>query len=249
VRTLAALFVVLASLPGCINQLIGGGVEPRDYVSDGTYRHWVIEVDSSAGAQPDSALLGFVKGRLDSVAHKDSIEFRNDETLAGGDRAWSDGDLESLAAQHQGVKTGGDQVATHLLFLTGHSSHDDGNAKVLGITFGHDLIAIFSDSVKGSCASAIPLFPCDPTPYFRAVLIHEFGHALGLVNNGIPMVHNHEASSCNGAPDYHHSANQGSVMYCQVETSAIVPLFGNNPPTDFDSDDKADLCNAGGRCS
>ncbi|MEA3203620.1 MAG: hypothetical protein QOI63_1299, partial [Thermoplasmata archaeon] len=134
------------------------------------------------------------------------------------------------------------QVTTHLLFLTGHYVGDDGNRKVLGVTYGHGLVAIFSDSVKSACTSPIPLLGCDATPYFRAVLVHEFGHAIGLVDNGAPMVHNHEAGTCNNAPDRGHSANQGSVMFCQVESSLGFSLFGSGgPPTDYDDNDRADI--------
>jgi hypothetical protein len=69
------------------------------------------------------------------------------------------------------------------------------------------------------------------------VVTHEFGHALGLVNNGALMVNAHEDGSHAG-----HSGNRNSVMYWAVESSNGLPLFGSNaPPTDFDDNDRADL--------
>jgi hypothetical protein len=239
-----ALVAVPLALAGCLQGLVGGGgVSAADYASSKTYRTWVIEVDHSSGAAPDSGLLDFVKGRLNSVVQKDSITFQDGETLSTDpNHAWTDAEVQSFADQHRSIRTQGSQVATHLLFLTGHSADDSGNSRVLGITYGHELIAIFSDSVKVSCANVLPLFPCDPAPYFRAVLVHEFGHAIGLVNNGAPMQQNHEAATCNNKPDQHHSANQGSVMFCQVETSLAFGLFGSGgPPTDFDDNDRADV--------
>ncbi|MCA1818987.1 MAG: hypothetical protein LC620_02865 [Halobacteriales archaeon] len=174
--------------------------------------------------------------------HKESVEMRVDEALPASDTSWSDGDVQSFAAQHKSVATEGTTVATHLLFLTGHSEHDSGSARVLGATYGHDLIAIFSQSVQAGCTLPAPV--CTPEPYFQAVLVHEFGHALGLVDNGVPMVHDHEAATCNNQPDHHHSSNQNSVMYCQVESSAITLL--SRTPTDFDAADKEDLRAAGG---
>lgn len=243
-RALAALALLPLALAGCLQGLIGGGEpSPADYVSDRTYKTWVVEVDHSSGATPDQGLLDFVKGRLNGVVKKDSITFQMDETLAtDAGKAWSDADVQALGAQHANLQTGGTQVVTHLLFLTGHSADDSGNSRVLGITFGHGLIAIFSDSVSASCQAALPLFACDPTPYFRSVLVHEFGHAIGLVNNGAPMQSPHEASTCNNHPDQHHSTNQGSVMFCNVESSLAFGLFGSGgPPNDFDDNDRADL--------
>jgi hypothetical protein len=72
----------------------------------------------------------------------------------------------------------------------------------------------------------------------QSVFVHELGHVLGLVNLGTPMVTPHEDTH----PDRRgHSNNQGSVMYWAVETSAIGNILGQNPPDDFDNNDRADL--------
>lgn len=239
-QALATLAFLSLAAAGCLQQFVGGGVEPGDYASDRTYRSWVVEVDHSNGATPDQGVLDFVKGRLSSLVKKDSIDFRLDETLAtDGGKAWGDDEVRSFAGQHAGLKTGGSQVVTHLVFLTGHSAHDDSNGKVLGITFGHGLIVIFSDSVKASCnPGVLPLLSsCSPADYFRSVVTHEFGHALGLVNVGTPMVKGHEDPDHPG-----HSSNKASVMYWAVEASNGLPLFGGSPPpTDFDDSDRADV--------
>jgi hypothetical protein len=230
-------------MAGCLQGLVGGGsVGPADYASDKTYKTWVIEVDHSSGAAPDGSLLDFVKGRLNSLVRKDAIEFRQDETLAtDAGKAWNDAEVQSFAEQHRGLSTGGTQVVTHLVFLTGHSTHDTDKNKVLGVTYGHELIAIFSDTVAASCnPGVLPLLPsCRPADYFRSVVTHEFGHALGLVNTGAPMVRNHEDSD----PAHRgHSSNRDSVMYWAVEGSSGLSLFGSNaPPTDFDDNDRADV--------
>ncbi|HEX2065311.1 MAG TPA: hypothetical protein VHI93_00725 [Candidatus Thermoplasmatota archaeon] len=243
-RILAILALPLV-LAGCLDRLVGGdgGVEPADYVSDRTYTRWVIEVDHSNGVRPDPALLDFVKARLNSVVRKESIEFRLDETIATqAGRVWTDAEVQALARERQDVQTEGSQVMTHLLFLAGQSAHDADGRRVLGIAYGHGLIALFPDSVKSSCQTLLSVLGCNTAPYFRAVLVHEFGHILGLVDHGAPMVRPHEAAECNGQPDSGHSSNRGSVMYCEVETEAVFTLFGSGgPPTDFDEDDRADL--------
>lgn len=241
----AAALAILSTLlmAGCFD--IGAtSIEPRDYLTSQTYQKWVIEVDYAASEKPSTALTRFLHDRLAPLVHKDSIEVRLDESLSGNtDTSWSDGDVQSFAREHRGVETGMGTVATHVLFLAGHSSHDTDEGRVLGIAYGHDLIVIFSQSIKDSCTLPAPL--CTSETYFQAVLVHEFGHILGLVDNGVPMVRDHEADTCGSKADEGHSTNQNSVMYCQVETSAITLL--SKPPTDFDADDKADLRAAGGK--
>jgi len=237
---LAVLVVLPMALAGCFGAFPGGGNSPRDYASNATYKSWVIEVDHSNGATPDGSVLDFVKGRLNSIVKKDSIEFRQDETLStDSSHSWGDNEVLSFAKAHAGLSTGGSQVVTHLLFLTGHSAHDDSNGKILGITFDHATIVIFSDSVAASCdPGVLPLLSsCSANDYFRSVVTHEFGHALGLVDNGAPMVTPHEDADHRG-----HSNDKSSVMYWAVESSNGLPVFGGSPPpTDFDNDDRADL--------
>lgn len=255
-----AALALLVSLGGCLSHVLGGGgPAPVDFVSSKTYTKMVVEVDTIQGMAPPSGVLDFAKGRLESVLSKPGgIEFRNDETLPARGGSWSVKDIEQYDAAHQGTHTGGDTAVLHVLFVDGHSSADSGNGKVLGTTLTSTSatgkvtktgpVVIFSQSIADSC-QLISDRPCtDPTPMWRAVLVHEFGHAIGLVNNGIPMVKPHEATTCNGAADQKHSTNQNDVMNCNVESSNVLAVFGGGIPNDYDADDRADLCHAGGKC-
>ena len=70
----------------------------------------------------------------------------------------------------------------------------------------------------------------------KAVIVHEFGHLLGLVNNGYQSPHDHED------PQHpHHSNNEESVMYWAIESQDIGNQIDGEPPNDFDSYDLDDL--------
>jgi hypothetical protein len=248
--TVAVAGLLLAvSSAGCFDAFgVGRGPGPHDYVSDSTYTKWVIEVDTIQGQSPPAGVLDFVKGRLAAVVAKpDGIEMRIDETLPARGGTWSQKDLLDYSAAHFDTKTSGKTVAIHLLFLDG--TYQQG---VLGAAFSRETrsgevvesgpIVIFSQAIRNGCG---PLSGCltGVDSIFRAVLVHEFGHAMGLVNNGIDMVRPHEDPNYPG-----HSSNRNSVMYWAVETSDVFNLFRGGPPTEFDADDKADLCRVSKRC-
>jgi hypothetical protein len=46
----------------------------------------------------------------------------------------------------------------------------------------------------------------------QATLVHEFGHAMGLVNNGVPLTSSHQDTQKG-----HHCINTNCVMYWQNE--------------------------------
>jgi hypothetical protein len=246
----ACLCVAVAS-GGCIGSgggglFGGGGPGPKDYVSGDQYTKWVIEVDTVAGQSPPAGVLDFVKNRLVAVVDKpDGIEMRVDETLPTRGGTWTQKDLLDLSDAHKQTGTSGKTAAIHLLFVDG--AYEEGN--VLGATFSRESssgrvvatgpIVIFSEAIEDGC---LALCLTGTAPAFRAVVTHEFGHAIGLVDNGIDMVRDHEDDAHPG-----HSTNSRSVMWWEVETTGIFNLAGG-PPTEFDADDRADLCNAGGKC-
>jgi hypothetical protein len=258
VRAWSVGVVVLAlavAASGCLGSggglFGGGGPGPKDYVSGDQYTKWVIEVDTVTGQSPPGGVLDFLKNRLLTVVDKpEGVEIRVDDTLPARGGVWTQNDVLDFSDAHFDTDTSGKTVAIHLLFLDG--SYEQGT--VLGATFSRESnsgkvvstgpVIIFSQAIKDGCG---PLCLSGTTPAFRSVLVHEFGHAIGLVNNGVDMVRPHEASSCNGNPDRGHSTNSQSVMSCSVETSGIFNLAGT-PPNDYDGDDRNDLCNAGGKC-
>ena len=248
-RVVAVALVCLAfALPGCLKDLGIGGSDapgPVDYVSAKKYDKWVIEMDFVEGQEPPADALTYLEARLEEVVNKPGgVELRRGETLARHGGSWSQKDVLDTAGRTRDIHTGGDTVVLHLLFLDGQYA----TANVLGVAFSPGPIAIFSEVIKDA-ACPPPLGLCvNEAAIWRAVLVHEFGHAMGLVNHGIPMIHPREASECNGAPDRGHSNNQNSVMYCAVETVSVATVFRNGPPTTFDADDKADLCALGGKC-
>jgi hypothetical protein len=82
---------------------------------------------------------------------------------------------------------------------------------------GTKIMAIFKDVIKSTSTKSDPMVP----KYVeQATLVHEMGHALGLVNNGVPMFTPHQ-DTAHGA----HCNKPDCVMYYSNEGTASMIRF------------------------
>ncbi len=258
--TFTALLMAI-SLPGCLGNganLFGSEdpVDPYDYLRDSTYTKWRIEVDATPDQNPRMAALAFLEQSMLRLANKGHVD-----VVTGGDlpsrNTWTIEQLNDLRDANQGRRTGGDTVVTYVAYVDGALRTGDETQRVLGLTVGHDFVVIFKEQVDAACQPnvrnpATIQDPLDAVPCYggeerieKAVLVHEFGHAIGLVNRGIPMVNAHEGTGESGE---RHSNNPDSIMYWAVDSYGTLGEFTSQIPLEFDANDLKDVCAAGGRC-
>lgn len=172
----------------------------------------LIEVDAADGAGPSDAVLDAFGSVIDSVADKpEGVRWQRDEVLPShAEMPWTFGELQSLAASRASLDPGAG-VRLHLLYVDGEYM----NRNVLGIVVSTDAIVMFRDTLRRVCERAIlsPLMReslCETAEI--SVLTHEFGHVIGLVNAGLPMVADHED------PEHpKHDRDPDCVMYFAYE--------------------------------
>lgn len=185
----------------------------------------VVEVRSQAGAEPASAALAHVESVLGSVTGK-PVSIQGGPTIGGGGRAWTSGEITATADADGPLPQGGGTAVIRLLFVHGSFGGDTG---VLGAAVRGDVAAIFQDQVRASGSLLVGSESIEV-----AVITHEVGHILGLVDLYLDTGR-HD-------PDHPgHSTNPDSVMYWAVESSLVAQVLGGGPPNDFDDADRADL--------
>lgn len=240
----AALFGLLVLVPafaGCLDQFADSfRVDPYDYIRDDDFQEWIIEIDYVEGHRPAADATNLLQQRMESLVQKDTVRVIVDDAMSESQGSWSSDEIFALRDQYQDRQTGDGTVVTWVGYLDGQSS---AGSSVLGVAQGYEVVAMFDERIEATAG-----FLVGATAIEEAVLVHEFGHIIGLVNNGIPMVTDREAQSCNGEDTHAHSTNEDSVMYCAVATDDVSAVFGGPPPTQFDANDRQDVCNAGGRC-
>lgn len=243
--SLAALSVLFWS-GGC--GLLGGGGNPDpdgggddastprhlQYIRADDYGSLVGEVDYVEGSGPADGVLDSTGSNLEGFLEKPGgIDFRTDGTISskGSDHEWTLSELRQVAQSTFDESVSDETIRVHVLYVDGHYEKDSGNSKVLGLAWGNKNIAIFEDNVDDACESA----SLAPGPFRRrmcrkveeSVLIHEIGHTVGLVNNGLePQADHHDEA--HGA----HCDRDDCVMYWRNRTSDVVSRiedrFGND---------------------
>ena len=242
VRICFGILVVLISpiLSGCLgtdgllnsgsNRGVPGGLTLA-CLDDSTYTSMVIEIDYEPGYQPETTSTDMLKERLESVCAKPKgIEILFTETEFEDREVWQASDVRTSGWEEKSHDPRDDSTLYWQVIFPSGTYHD---TSVLGVAVDASTISIFKDSID----DAENIFQRPSAEKIEnSVLIHEFGHLLGLVNTVYTSPANHEDSSHPG-----HSNNEDSVMYWAIESSSIANFFDNELPTEFDVDDKNDL--------
>lgn len=202
---------------------VGPGADAATYLRPVTARI-VIEVDQVEGVEISQSSLSHLQRVLSSVADKPvNVET---STIPSDRSDYAPEDLRALEEKHRDTFTEGDTASMYVLAADGAFREHRG---VIGVAFSGSSFALFLEEINSRNLG-------DTAAVERAVLVHETGHLLALVNAGYESPRDRED------PDRpNHSANRQSVMHWAVESIDIVSVLGGGPPDDFDEADRADL--------
>jgi hypothetical protein len=231
---------VIGADAGIANEVQPGDMA-LDYVTDDRFPTLLIEVDYVEGHQPSPAALTRLSDVLARRLQKPGgVDFLIDSAIPASTpgRLYSDRDIRELEGVYRQRYSGGrnqpDRAVAWVVYLDGNSELDDAESRALGVAIGGSQIALFPASLDEVAS------PDERESLEAVVLLHEFGHLFGLVNNGVPMVGDHEDRE-------HplHDVNPDCVMHYRIEARMFVDAV-QDLPLDFGPDCRLDLHKVGG---
>jgi hypothetical protein len=235
-------FILLLSLTfaACKKENIDAG---NDYQTLGTSAHNIlaaapysslsIEIEYMPGYEPDNSSLNGFKNFLNQYLNKpNGINIVAVPIPASGKTTLTLNDIESIEKKSRTVFTGNSKIAIYILIAD--ANFDE--STILAKSYWNTSICVFGKTVSDNSGGSGQI---TRSQLLTILLEHEFGHLIGLVNQGSPMQTNHQDVS-NGA----HCINESCLMHYHIVTSAISPT---SPLPTLDANCIADLRANGGK--
>ncbi|HWC12149.1 MAG TPA: hypothetical protein VG455_13120 [Acidimicrobiales bacterium] len=185
----------------------------------------VIEVDRLGGAPLGQQAVEGLADALREHGGKRDVEVVEADAPTTDD-VYTPEDLLATSREHRDHSSDDGTVALHVLVLPGRFQAEG----VPGVAFHATAMALFTEEIRRVLPPGASI-----GAFEAAVATHELGHAFGLVNR-------------TGVGDFHedpehpgHTADEDSVMYWAIESSALGQLFRTAPPSTFTEADRQEM--------
>jgi hypothetical protein len=232
------LFLVLTACQKEINiakdDLQTLGTSARDLLSADRYTSLTVEIGYMPGLAPDNASIQHLTTFLNTYIHKPGgIKILTTPLAATDKKALSISELVLLEKRSRSVFTLGASLAVYILIVD--AGYAD-NANTLALSYWNTSTCLFGKKIQANSGGAGQV---SRTLLVTTLLEHEFGHLMGLVDQGSPMQNDHKDAD-HGA----HCINPSCLMYHAVETTGI---DGTGTVPELDAQCAADLKANGGK--
>lgn len=196
-----------------------------NYLRAEPYPRLTIEIDAVDGYALRDDVLPVVEEYFSGILDKpDGIGHVLDGTLEeSADGEWTSDELHALGESAFDLDVDAETVKMHVMLVDGEYVEAAGGGTVLGLAWSNTHVALFLDAIEDSCQGVLPGFTEALCANAQThILIHEFGHVIGLVDNGLPMVDPHK-DPVHGD----HDADDGCLMYWAYEGPNLVDAIVN----------------------
>jgi hypothetical protein len=158
------------------------GDSARSFLSDRRFTVLRLEVDYMEGYEPTADALDSLRTTLKTHLNKSSIQIPTPTQIpAENGGPYSTDQVRGLEDEHRDHYTRAESDTLHAYFLILDGKYSDEN--VVGIAYYNTSMAFFGETIDEISGG---LNQPSQRKVEATVFRHEFGHNLGLVNNGIP---------------------------------------------------------------
>jgi len=215
-------------------------IKPVDLLSNTKFKTLMVDFVYDGGYPPSADAINNLKNFLGLILNKTGgVQIIVKEISGTGKENISIEDVKDIEKKNRSYFSQGSILGVFVYFANSDFSGNSGNNKVLGTHYGPTSIVLFGKTIKSLTGGiAKPSFATLET----AVAEHEFGHAMGLVDHGTPMVSSHMD---NDHPK--HCINTNCLMHYRIETADIILNLTGGAVPEPDNNCIADLRNNGGK--
>lgn len=212
------------------------GASSKDLLNSTNFNSIKIEIQYMPGFAPDAASLNNLTSFLNSIVNKPGgISITQQQISPGGKSSYTINDIATIEQKNRTSFNSGTELAVYILLVDGAY----GEPSVLGVSYRNTSVCLMGKTIFDNSGN---VGQASRTKLETTVVNHEFGHLLGLVDLGAPMVSNHK-----DAAHGNHCNVQSCLMYYAAETTDLLGfLVTGNIPT-LDSQCLADLHANGGK--
>lgn len=194
-----------------VANLQSSGDSANDILSNTNFTKLKIQLAYSRGFKPTATAIDALVAFLKEHTFKTAIELVYKELPLTGENELSLQEVADLETENRTVYNEDDTVGIYIYFTDAAASSDGSNNGLvtLGGVYRNTSMVIYEPTVQilSNQSSSISVADIE-----TATLNHEFGHLLGLVNLGTPMVTPHEESSA-----LNHCNQIGCLMLAELQ--------------------------------
>ncbi|WP_452232529.1 membrane metalloprotease [Lacinutrix sp. MEBiC02595] len=217
------------------------GSSSNDLLSDATYTSMKIELVYVDGFEPSQTAINNFVAFLEARTFKPNGILVEKRAIASpGNAPYTNAEIRAVEDANRTAYNTADQIAVWAFFADGESDSNTNNGVVLGTAYRNTSFVIYEETLHGFSDSA---FEPSRSLLETTVIMHEFGHILGLTNLGADLQSNHE-----DAEHPKHCDVETCLMYWSAETGdGIANLVSGGSAPQLDAQCIADLQANGGK--
>lgn len=213
---------------------LGVGQSAKDLLTGDSFSKLTVEVGYMEGfaltSQAQQKVISFLEGLLNKTS---GIEIVQTQIPSQSKENYSAQDLRTIENDSRQLFPSENEITVWVSVVDGKFE----NESVIGLAYQNLSTSLMGGSISENSGG---FNQASRSSIEAAVLMHELGHLLGLVNITTPMVNNHQANG-------NHCDNSDCLMNFAVETTDLFSLLVTSPIPELDENCKLDLRDNGGK--